>query len=89
MDVFQVAARDSREKKILKTKDLKHRKTYLKQKLSRTLHLERTNAELRRKKDLLLTKAIEGKKITYQEFNSRFPRHNYVNPILPIAGRLA
>ena len=68
---------------------LKHRKTYLRQKLARVQHLERSNAKLRRKKDLLLTKAIERKKITYQEFNSRFPRHNYVNPILPIPGRIA
>jgi len=84
----RVAARDSREKKILKTKDLKHRKSYLTQKLSRILHLKRIIPKLRRKKDLHLTKAIERKKITYQEFNSRFPRHNYVNPILPIPGRI-
>merc|ERR1711963_810218 len=84
----RVAARDSREKKILKTRDLKHRKKYLTEKLSRTLHMKRTNEKLRRKKEKLLAKAIQENKISYPEFCSRFPKNNYVNPIYPIPGRI-
>ena len=60
-----MAARDSREKKILKTRDLKHRKKYLREKLSRILFLESANPKMRVKRDKLFTKAIQEKKSKY------------------------
>ena len=65
MNNFQVAARESREKKILKTRDLKYRKKYLREKLSRILFLESANPKMRVKRDKLFTKAIQEKKSKY------------------------
>ena len=86
-----MAARDSREKKILKTRDLKQRKKYLKEKLSRILFYESANPKMRVKRDKLLTRAIHEKKLSFLEFRSRFPeitRESYSTPILPVPGRI-
>ena len=87
-----MAARDSREKKILKTRDLKQRKKYLKEKLSRILFYESANPKMKMKRDKLLTRAIQEKKLSFLEFRSRFPeitRESYSTPILPVPGRIA
>ena len=87
-----MAARDSREKKILKTRDLKQRKKYLKEKLSRILFYESANPKMREKRDKYLTRAIQEKKLSFLEFRSRFPeitRESYSTPILPVPGRIA
>lgn len=82
----RVAARDSREKKILKTKDLKHRKQYLRQRLSRTRYLVPTIAKMKITKERLLRRAIQEKKLTLFQFTSRFPQDICSSHILPISG---
>ena len=85
--LFQVAARDSREKKILKTGDLKRRKQYLRQRLSRTLNLVTANAKIRMKKEALLKKAIKENKLDLlNRFTSSFPQDIYSSHNLPVPG---
>ena len=63
--LFQVAARDSREKKILKTRDLKQKRQLLQQRLTKTKYFFRANKKLAIKKDKLLAKSITKNKSIY------------------------
>ena len=63
--LFQVAARDSREKKILKSRDLKQKLHLLQHRRDKTIYFFSANKKLAIKKDKLLAKAIRENKSIY------------------------
>ena len=63
--LFQVAARDSREKKILKTRDLKQKLHLLQKRLKKTKYYFFKNQKLAKEKEQLLAKAIRENKSLY------------------------
>ena len=63
--LFQVAARDSREKKILKTRELKQKRKLLQYRLDKTKYYFHLNKKLTIKKDKLLAKSITKNKSMY------------------------
>ena len=69
--LFQVAARDSREKKILKSCDLKRKRQILQKELFIRKRYMAHNKKLRAKREKLLSRAVRENK-TYDIPSSRF-----------------